>query len=112
MKPQVRSVVSVKQPFAPHGLIDIAVFCDHSDLRNYIEDLLRDEESLAALLEDPVELFTLEPKTVFRTLCCLDMKMGPASGEQVLEQLLNRWPRALHHYHHRISLTGKHAGNF
>jgi DNA-binding NtrC family response regulator len=77
---------------ATHGLIDIAVLDDDPDFRNYIEDLLRDEGAYAVrTFGDPEELFTSAENRV-PDIVLLDMKMGPASGEQVLEQLLNRWP--------------------
>jgi DNA-binding NtrC family response regulator len=77
---------------ATHGLIDIAVLDDDPDFRNYIEDLLRDEGAYAVrTFGDPEELFTSAENHV-PDIVLLDMKMGPASGEQVLEQLLNRWP--------------------
>lgn len=77
---------------APHGLIDIAVLDDDPDFRNYIEDLLRDEGVyFVRAFGDPEELFTSAENRV-PDIVLLDMKMGPASGEQVLEQLLNRWP--------------------
>jgi DNA-binding NtrC family response regulator len=77
---------------APHGLIDIAVLDDDSDFRNYIEDLLRDEGVYAVrTFGDPDELFASAENRV-PDIVLLDMKMGPSSGEQVLEQLLSRWP--------------------
>lgn len=77
---------------AQHGLIDIAVLDDDPDFRNYIEDLLRDEGTYAVrTFGDPEELFASAESRV-PDIVLLDMKMGPASGEQVLEQLLNRWP--------------------
>jgi DNA-binding NtrC family response regulator len=77
---------------ATHGLIDIAVLDDDPDFRNYIEDLLRDEGVYAVrTFGDAEELFTSAENRV-PDIVLLDMKMGPASGEQVLEQLLNRWP--------------------
>jgi DNA-binding NtrC family response regulator len=77
---------------AQHGLIDIAVLDDDPDFRNYIEDLLRDEGAYAVrTFGDPEELFASAENRV-PDIVLLDMKMGPASGEQVLEQLLNRWP--------------------
>ncbi len=77
---------------APHGLIDIAVLDDDPDFRNYIEDLLRDEGAYAVrTFGEPEELFASAENRV-PDIVLLDMKMGPSSGEQVLEQLLNRWP--------------------
>lgn len=74
------------------GLVDVAVLDDDVDFRNYIEDLLRDEgkygvRSFAA----PEDLFAAAENSI-PDIVLLDMKMGAASGEQVLEQLLARWP--------------------
>jgi len=74
------------------GLVDVAVLDDDVDFRNYIEDLLRDEgkygvRSFAA----PGALFAAAENSI-PDIVLLDMKMGAASGEQVLEQLLARWP--------------------
>jgi DNA-binding NarL/FixJ family response regulator len=40
---------------------------------------------------EPAELFVAAESSI-PDIVLLDMKMGPASGEQVLEQLLARWP--------------------
>jgi DNA-binding NtrC family response regulator len=75
-----------------HGLIDIAVLDDDPDFRTYIEDLLRDEGVYAVrTFGEAEELFSSVENRV-PDIVLLDMKMGPASGEQVLEKLLNRWP--------------------
>jgi DNA-binding NtrC family response regulator len=75
-----------------HGLIDIAVLDDDPDFRTYIEDLLRDEGVYAVrTFGEAEELFSSAENRV-PDIVLLDMKMGPASGEQVLEKLLNRWP--------------------
>ena len=71
---------------------DVAVLDDDLDFRTYIEDLLKDERvysvrsfgSAAELFEGCAERL---PDIVL-----LDMKMGEASGDKVLEQLLARWP--------------------
>jgi len=74
------------------GLVDVAVLDDDIDFRNYIEDLLRDEGKYAVRsFAEPVGLFTAAENSV-PDIVLLDMKMGAASGEQVLEQLLARWP--------------------
>jgi DNA-binding NtrC family response regulator len=78
--------------FSPAELIDVAVVDDDTDFLNYIEDLLRDEGTYSVrTFKDPAELFT-SAQTRVPDIVLLDMKMGPASGEQVLEQLLARWP--------------------
>lgn len=74
------------------GLVDVAVLDDDIDFRNYIEDLLRDEGKYAVRsFAEPVSLFAAAENSV-PDIVLLDMKMGAASGEQVLEQLLARWP--------------------
>jgi DNA-binding NtrC family response regulator len=74
------------------GLVDIAVLDDDIDFRNYIEDLLRDEGKYAVRsFAEPAELFAAAENSI-PDIVLLDMKMGAASGEQVLEQLLARWP--------------------
>ncbi|HEY7305600.1 MAG TPA: response regulator [Bryobacteraceae bacterium] len=77
---------------AAEGLVDIAVLDDDVDFRNYIEDLLRDEGTYAVrTFASPAELFTSAENRV-PDIVLLDMKMGAASGEEVLEHLLTRWP--------------------
>ncbi|HEY7211472.1 MAG TPA: response regulator [Bryobacteraceae bacterium] len=77
---------------SPAGLVDIAVLDDDPDFLNYIEDLLRDEGSYSVrTFKEAAELFASVESRV-PDIVLLDMKMGPASGEQVLEQLLARWP--------------------
>ena len=74
------------------GLVDIAVLDDDMDFRNYIEDLLRDEGKYAVRsFAQPEDLFAAAENSI-PDIVLLDMKMGAASGEQVLEQLLARWP--------------------
>jgi DNA-binding NtrC family response regulator len=74
------------------GLVDVAVLDDDIDFRNYIEDLLRDEGKYAVRsFAEPAELFAAAENSI-PDIVLLDMKMGAASGEQVLEQLLARWP--------------------
>ncbi len=74
------------------GLIDVAVLDDDADFRTYLEDLLRDEGTYSVrTFGHPEELFDAAEARV-PDIVLLDMKMGAASGEQVLEQLLTRWP--------------------
>ena len=74
------------------GLIDIAVLDDDSDFRNYIEDLLRDEGKYTVrTFAQPEELF-LSVESRLPDIVLMDMKMGKASGDKVVEQLLARWP--------------------
>jgi FixJ family two-component response regulator len=74
------------------GLIDIAVLDDDLDFRNYIEDLLRDEGGYSVrTFAEPDELFSSGEISI-PDIVLLDMKMGASTGEQVVEQLLQRWP--------------------
>jgi DNA-binding NtrC family response regulator len=74
------------------NLIDIAVLDDDTDFLTYIEDLLRDEGHYSVrTFAEPAELFQSAEARV-PDIVLLDMKMGAVSGEQVLEQLLTRWP--------------------
>src|SRR5690348_10311957 len=74
------------------ALVDVAILDDDVDFRNYIEDLLRDEGKYGVRsFAEPEELFASAENSI-PDIVLLDMKMGAASGEQVLEQLLNRWP--------------------
>ena len=73
-------------------LVDVAVLDDDVDFRNYIEDLLRDEGKYAVrTFAESGELFA-SAENRMPEIVLLDMKMGATSGEEVLEQLLARWP--------------------
>jgi len=73
-------------------LVDIAVLDDDADFLTYIEDLLRDEGFYSVrTFAGPEDLFASAEGRV-PDIVLLDMKMAPSTGEQVLEQLLNRWP--------------------
>lgn len=72
--------------------VDVAVLDDDSDFLNYVEDLLRDEGVYTVrTFAHPDELFS-SAETRLPDIVLLDMKMGEASGDKVLEQLLSRWP--------------------
>lgn len=74
------------------GLVDVAVLDDDLDFRNYIEDLLRDEGKYSIRsFGHPDELFASAQGKV-PDIVLLDMKMGTASGEAVVEELLSSWP--------------------
>ncbi len=75
------------------GTVDVAVLDDDTDFRNYIEDLLRDEGRRYSVrtFADPRELFAAA-QTRIPDIVLLDMKMGSVTGEEVVEQLLLRWP--------------------
>jgi len=65
---------------------------DDLDFRHYLEDFLKDEgaHSVRAFAH-PREFFAACEERV-PEIVLLDMKMGDASGDRVLEQLLARWP--------------------
>jgi DNA-binding NtrC family response regulator len=80
------------EALASVGLVDIAVLDDDVDFRNYIEDLLRDEGGYSVrTFAEQEELFA-SAKTRIPDIVLLDMKMGTVTGEEVVEQLLLRWP--------------------
>jgi DNA-binding NtrC family response regulator len=73
-------------------LAAIAILDDDADFRNYLEDFLKDEGSYAVrAFGNPSELFESCEESL-PDIVLLDMKMGEASGDKVLEQLLTRWP--------------------
>ncbi len=74
------------------GLVEIAVLDDDLDFRTYIEDLLADEGKYTIrTFAEPEQLFA-SAETRLPDIVLLDMKMGPVKGEEVIEQLLQRWP--------------------
>jgi two-component system OmpR family response regulator len=76
----------------PETVADIAVLDDDLDFRNYIEDFLKDEGVYTVrAFANPAALFDGCEERL-PDIVLLDMKMGEASGDQVLEQLLTRWP--------------------
>jgi DNA-binding NtrC family response regulator len=74
------------------AIADIAVLDDDLDFRNYIEDFLKDESIYTVrTFANATDLFTgCEERLA--DIVLLDMKMGDATGDRVLEQLLTRWP--------------------
>jgi DNA-binding NtrC family response regulator len=73
-------------------LAAIAILDDDSDFRNYLEDFLKDEGFYTVrAFATPPELFESCEESL-PDIVLLDMKMGEASGDKVLEQLLTRWP--------------------
>jgi len=81
-----------EEALASVGMVDIAVLDDDIDFRNYIEDLLRDEGGFSVrTFAQQEELFSSAELQV-PDIVLLDMKMGTVTGEEVVEQLLTRWP--------------------
>jgi DNA-binding NtrC family response regulator len=77
---------------ASQGLVEIAVLDEDLDFRNYIEDFLRDEGAYSVrTFAHPEDMFAAAEIRV-PDIVLLDMKMGEYTGDQVVEQLLSRWP--------------------
>src|SRR5450755_3682810 len=73
-------------------IASIAVLDDDADFRTYLEDFLADESSYAVrAFGNARELFESCEENL-PDIVLLDMKMGDASGDKVLEQLITRWP--------------------
>lgn len=79
------------QPIDP-SLVDIVVLDDDSDFRQYLEDFLRDEGGFAVRTCASPESLYESCDARLPDIILLDMKMGEASGDQVIEHLLTRWP--------------------
>ncbi len=73
-------------------LIDIAVLDDDRDFLNYIEDLLSDEGHYAVRVFERAEALFEAAEERRPDIVLLDMKMGRTRGDEVLEELLRRWP--------------------
>jgi DNA-binding NtrC family response regulator len=70
----------------------IAILDDDADFRTYLEDFLKDEGTYAVrAFATSQELFEGCEESL-PDIVLLDMKMGEASGDKVLEQLITRWP--------------------
>jgi len=70
----------------------IAILDDDADFRTYLEDFLKDEGSYTVrAFATAQELFDGCEESL-PDIVLLDMKMGEASGDKVLEQLITRWP--------------------
>jgi DNA-binding response OmpR family regulator len=73
-------------------LIDVAVLDDDVDFLAYIEDLLSDEGQYSVRTFDAPNKLFAGAEDRLPDIVLLDMKMGDARGDKVLEQLLARWP--------------------
>ncbi len=74
------------------ALVEIAVLDDDNDFRNYMEDVLVEDAQFSVHgFSHPEDLF-LAAEQRLPDIVLLDMKMGDFQGEQVLDQLLTRWP--------------------
>ena len=73
-------------------IASIAILDDDADFRTYLEDFLNDEGCYSVrAFGNARELFESCEETL-PDIVLLDMKMGEASGDKILEQLLTRWP--------------------
>ena len=72
--------------------LSIAALDDDADFREYIAGLLADDGHQVVVAADPEALFAL-CEDALPDVVLLDMKMGVASGEEVLSVLRERWPR-------------------
>jgi DNA-binding NtrC family response regulator len=72
--------------------VEVAVLDDDNDFRSYMEDVLAEDGQFhVAGYDSPQALFAAAEKQL-PDIVLLDMKMGDARGEEVLDQLLARWP--------------------
>src|ERR1700674_4396007 len=73
-------------------IASIAILDDDADFRTYLEDFLSDENIYAVrTFGNARDLFESCEESL-PDIVLLDMKMGDASGDKVLEQLIARWP--------------------
>ncbi len=84
--------MSGEETLASVGVVDIAVLDDDIDFRNYIEDLLRDEGGFSVRTFADQDELIASAEARIPDIVLLDMKMGTVTGEEVVEQLLTRWP--------------------
>src|ERR1700693_3761724 len=70
----------------------IAILDDDADFRTYLEDFLKDEGSYAVRALGNSRELVESCEEALPDIVVLDMNMGEASGDKVLEQLLTRWP--------------------
>ena len=76
----------------PSTIASIAILDDDPDFRTYLEDFLSDEGAYTVrAFANSRELIDACEQAV-PDIVLLDMKMGEASGDKVVEQLLARWP--------------------
>ena len=79
-------------PPPSEDLIDIAVLDDDQDFLSYMEDFLRDEGLYNVRTFTHAESLFAQAAERRPDIVLLDMKMGDARGDGVLEQLLARFP--------------------
>jgi len=79
-------------PSSPPPVLSIVALDDDADFREYIGSVLTSEGHAVRTPATPDELYAMIEEQM-PDVALLDMKMGRASGEEVLEQLRKRWPR-------------------
>ena len=72
--------------------LNIIALDDDRDFREYIEGVLKSEGHSARTVASPQALFTAV-ESAHPDVILLDMKMGLHSGEDVLKEIRNRWPK-------------------
>ncbi len=78
---------------APQTTIaSIAILDDDGDFRTYLEDFLNDEGLYSVRAFGAARDLFNGCEERLPDIVLLDMKMGDASGDKVLEQLITRWP--------------------
>jgi two-component system OmpR family response regulator len=73
-------------------IASIAILDDDADFRTYLEDFLSDESSYSVRAFGNARDLYESCEENLPDIVLLDMKMGDASGDKVLEQLISRWP--------------------
>jgi len=73
-------------------IASIAILDDDADFRTYLEDFLFDESSYSVRAFGNARDLYESCEESLPDIVLLDMKMGDASGDKVLEQLISRWP--------------------
>jgi two-component system nitrogen regulation response regulator GlnG len=80
-------------PDTPQATVaSIAILDDDADFRTYLEDFLKDEGLYSVRAFGTARDLFAGCEERLPDIILLDMKMGEASGDKVLEQLIARWP--------------------
>jgi two-component system OmpR family response regulator len=80
-------------PDTPQAIVaSIAILDDDADFRTYLEDFLKDEGLYSVRAFGSARDLFAGCEERLPDIILLDMKMGEASGDKVLEQLIARWP--------------------
>lgn len=76
----------------PPPVLNVVALDDDADFRQYIKSMLEAEGHEVRVAAGPDEFFAACEDTL-PDVALLDMKMSPHSGEQVLAQIKQRWPK-------------------